>query len=200
MPDAADAACDDPACGRRGEMFASMRRALGAAHTASCPPDVDELGRATWTLVHAVAARYPVRGDHGRGRRCDRRRRARSDARTRARARREWRMNGWTDGGSTATQDAPTATQKIQARRFFDALGDLYPCERCRVDFRADIDAHPPALASRAALSRWACERHNEVNRKLGKPEMSCALKDLDERWRKATTHARACAFDAPRD
>lgn len=61
MPDPADAACDDPACGRRGEMFASMRRALGAAHTASCPPDVDELGRATWTLVHAVAARYPVR-------------------------------------------------------------------------------------------------------------------------------------------
>ena len=65
--------------------------------------------------------------DVARGRRCDRRRRARADARTRARARREWRMDGWTDGGSTATQDAPTATQKIQARRFFDALGDLYP-------------------------------------------------------------------------
>ena len=87
-----------------------------------------------------------------------------------------------------SSQDAPTATQRVQARRFFDALGDLYPCKTCRADFRVDVDAHPPRVESRASLSRWVCERHNEVNVKLGKPTKSCALKDLDERWRKSTS------------
>jgi len=87
-----------------------------------------------------------------------------------------------------SSQDAPTATQRVQARRFFDALGDLYPCKTCRADFRVDVDAHPPRVESRASLSRWVCERHNEVNVKLGKPTKSCALRDLDERWRKSTS------------
>ena len=78
-------------------------------------------------------------------------------------------------------QDVPTATQRVQARRFFDALGDLYPCATCRADFRVD---------SRASLSRWVCERHNEVNAKLGKPLVSCELRDLDERWR----HSKDCS------
>ena len=78
-------------------------------------------------------------------------------------------------------QDVPTATQRVQARRFFDALGDLYPCATCRADFRVD---------SRASLSRWVCERHNEVNAKLGKPLVSCELRDLDERWR----HSQDCS------
>uniref|UniRef100_A0A7S0PN19 Sulfhydryl oxidase n=1 Tax=Ostreococcus mediterraneus TaxID=1486918 RepID=A0A7S0PN19_9CHLO len=81
--------------------------------------------------------------------------------------------------------DAPSATHKIQARRFFDALGDLYPCSTCRADLRADIDRNPPRVESREALSRWVCERHNEVNAKLGKPRVSCAIDALDKRWRK---------------
>ena len=31
----------------------------------------------------------------------------------------------------------------------------------------------------------WLCERHNEVNEKLGKEKHSCAIADLDERWLK---------------
>ena len=87
-------------------------------------------------------------------------------------------------------QDVPTATQRVQARRFFDALGDLYPCATCRADFRVDVDASPPRVDSRASLSRWVCERHNEVNAKLGKPLVSCELRDLDERWR----HSEDCS------
>ena len=34
------------------------------------------------------------------------------------------------------------------------------------------------------------CERHNEVNAKLGKPLVSCELRDLDERWR----HSQDCS------
>jgi FAD-linked sulfhydryl oxidase len=54
----------------------------------------------------------------------------------------------------------------------------------CQKDLRKDINANPPKVESREALSVWVCERHNEVNRKLNKPVKSCALKDLDERWR----------------
>ena len=96
-------------------------------------------------------------------------------------------------------QDVPTATQRVQARRFFDALGDLYPCATCRADFRVDARASPPRVDSRASLSRWVCERHNEVNAKLGKPLVSCELRDLDERWRysKDCSHRGASPNDA---
>ena len=96
-------------------------------------------------------------------------------------------------------QDVPTATQRVQARRFFDAFGDLYPCATCRADFRVDVDVSPPRVDSRASLSRWVCERHNEVNAKLGKPLVSCVLRDLDERWRHSTdcSHRGASPNDA---
>jgi FAD-linked sulfhydryl oxidase len=80
--------------------------------------------------------------------------------------------------------EKPTTVQKVQARRFFDALGDLYPCAVCKEDFRRDIDEHPPDVSSREALSVWVCERHNEVNAKLGKPTLDCVLKTLDKRWK----------------
>ena len=33
--------------------------AISAALHTECPPDVDELGRSTWTLLHSMAAHYP---------------------------------------------------------------------------------------------------------------------------------------------
>jgi FAD-linked sulfhydryl oxidase len=44
--------------------------------------------------------------------------------------------------------------------------------------------AHPPDLSGRAGLSRWLCERHNEVNVKLGKERFECTEEKLDERWK----------------
>jgi FAD-linked sulfhydryl oxidase len=81
--------------------------------------------------------------------------------------------------------DQPDALRKVQARRFFDALGDLYPCTHCAEDFRRDINRDPPRVESRTALSVWLCERHNEVNEKLGKEKHSCAIAELDKRWLK---------------
>jgi mitochondrial FAD-linked sulfhydryl oxidase len=80
--------------------------------------------------------------------------------------------------------DKPSALQKVQARRFFDALADLYPCAVCKEDFKEDVMKNPPDVSSREKLSVWVCQRHNEVNVKLGKPEMDCALKTLDKRWK----------------
>lgn len=110
---AAPDACEDAVCRRRGEMFDAMRRATSGTdagnRSVACPPDVDELGRGAWTLMHAVAARYPVRGgdetlDVGgggvilAGERAARLTRERRDARRRSDRR---RCRGFRRGGSS---------------------------------------------------------------------------------------------------
>ncbi|KAK0432833.1 FAD-dependent thiol oxidase [Armillaria borealis] len=106
---------------------------------ADCPPDVEQLGRATWTFLHVTAAYYP---------------------------------------------DRPTPNQRANMLTLLRALPVLYPCFYCADDFGKEIQAHPPDVSSRAGLSRWLCERHNEVNLKLGKPKFDCSLEKTDERWK----------------
>ncbi|KAJ6620642.1 ERV/ALR sulfhydryl oxidase domain-containing protein [Mycena sp. CBHHK59/15] len=48
----------------------------------------------------------------------------------------------------------------------------------------AAISRSPPDVSGRVGLSRWLCERHNEVNEKLGKGAFDCALGSTDARWR----------------
>ncbi|KAJ3517734.1 hypothetical protein NLJ89_g291 [Agrocybe chaxingu] len=102
-----------------------------------CPPDVEQLGRATWTFLHATAAYYP---------------------------------------------DKPTPTQRANMLMLLRSLPILYPCTWCAQDFGRDIEQNPPDVSSRVALSRWLCERHNHVNKKLGKEMFDCAK--VDERWK----------------
>ncbi|KAF7365547.1 Sulfhydryl oxidase [Mycena venus] len=102
-----------------------------------CPPDKDQLGRATWTFLHTTAAYYPAQ---------------------------------------------PTPAQRSQMLSLIHALPALYPCTHCAVDFGESVARHPPDVSGRAGLSRWFCERHNEVNEKLGKEVFDCAK--TDERWK----------------
>lgn len=53
----------------------------------------------------------------------------------------------------------------------------------CAKHFGAMLAREPPRLDSREALAQWLCERHNEVNRRLGKPEFGCDAKVLEERY-----------------
>ncbi|KEF62688.1 uncharacterized protein A1O9_00661 [Exophiala aquamarina CBS 119918] len=57
-------------CTSSAEWMAMMKGATGKkpraaaaapipAPAADCPPDVEELGRSTWTLLHSIAATYP---------------------------------------------------------------------------------------------------------------------------------------------
>lgn len=104
---------------------------------AHCPPDVEALGRATWTFLHATAAYYPAR---------------------------------------------PTPHQRANMLNLIHALPVLYPCTHCAADFGDRMKEHPPDVSSRERLSRWFCERHNEVNERLGKESFDCAK--VDERWK----------------
>jgi mitochondrial FAD-linked sulfhydryl oxidase len=102
-----------------------------------CPPDRDQLGRATWAFLHTTAAYYP---------------------------------------------DKPTPSQQSNMLSLIRALPVLYPCSHCAEDFGQEIKANPPDVSGRVALSRWFCERHNDINEKLGKAKFDC-LK-TDERWK----------------
>ncbi|QRV88952.1 erv1/alr family domain-containing protein [Ceratobasidium sp. AG-Ba] len=66
------------------------------------------------------------------------------------------------------------------------ALPSLYPCSYCAKDFGRSMEANPPeyAVLGRDSLSRWLCERHNEVNLKLGKEKFDCGISNLDARWK----------------
>lgn len=44
------------------------------------------------------------------------------------------------------------------------------------------ICRNQPDTRTRARFSQWLCRLHNEVNRKLGKPDFDCS--QVDERWR----------------
>ena len=162
-----DPDCDKPVCAVKDDMFAMMRRtASKGAGSTKGGGDASSSGRSGSGdgVVSSEGAQpeCPVdKEELGRG---------------------TWAL---LHTMAAYYPDQPDALRKVQARRFFDALGDLYPCTHCAEDFRQDINRDPPKVESRTALSVWLCERHNEVNEKLGKEKHSCAIAELDKRWLK---------------
>ncbi|XP_064480016.1 FAD-linked sulfhydryl oxidase ALR-like [Ornithodoros turicata] len=77
--------------------------------------------------------------------------------------------------------DRPNTTQQEDMKQFFRIFSKFYPCDDCATDFQKSLEKRPPATSSRKELSRWLCDEHNEVNRKLGKPQFDCSR--VDERW-----------------
>lgn len=55
----------------------------------------------------------------------------------------------------------------------------ILPCGDCRKHWDAMLEATPPPAAP--DLFAWTVARHNEVNRRLGKPEMG--LEEALKRW-----------------
>ncbi|PHH58525.1 hypothetical protein CDD81_5486 [Ophiocordyceps australis] len=78
--------------------------------------------------------------------------------------------------------ERPTQAQQADVSSFISLLARLYPCWVCAKDFEAHVKRDAPRVGSRGDLSRWLCQAHNHVNRKLGKPQFDC--QQWDERWR----------------
>lgn len=111
-----------------------------------CPPDTEQLGRATWTFLHTTAAYYP---------------------------------------------ENPTPAQRTRMLGLLFALPVLYPCWYCAKHLGENMQLNPPDVSSRVSLSRWLCERHNEVNKRKGKPLFDCSIKSTDERWKDGPSDGR---------
>ena len=182
-PSSPPEACEEVACKTKVDLFERLRRTAATTSTAaaaddraaslvalykaqqrildsspssspspssynSCPLDRDGLGRATWGLLHTVAAHYP--------------------------------------------SENPSERDVAAASALVSSLAHLYPCAHCREDFREEVALRPPRLQNREAFAIWACEQHNAVNEKLGKPAFSCDFARLDERWRVGSEACRA--------
>lgn len=76
----------------------------------------------------------------------------------------------------------PSPQTQSDMNAFIRHFARFYPCNHCAADFRLELQKSPPRLESREALSRWFCDQHNIVNRKLGKPLFDCSL--VLQRWR----------------
>jgi hypothetical protein len=48
---------------------------------------------------------------------------------------------------------------------------------------RGMLSRTPPIVDSNLSLTMWLCERHNEVNRRLNKPEFPCGKENLEKAW-----------------
>ena len=116
--------CKQTICSTKKDALKSMLAAQSSKSgpstpAAPCPPDREELGRHTWTLVplplhptatcwahrpfarqmHTLAAYFPER---------------------------------------------PTTAEREAATSFLHVLGGLYPCGHCAEDFRTSLDEIPP--------------------------------------------------------
>ena len=78
--------------------------------------------------------------------------------------------------------DKPNLTQRANMLNLLHALPSLYPCSHCANHLGKEMKANPPDVSSRSGLSWWLCQRHNEVNERLGKNLFDCAK--TDERWK----------------
>ncbi|CAO1614358.1 unnamed protein product [Sympodiomycopsis kandeliae] len=106
-----------------------------------CPPDVEELGSQSWTLIHSISANYP---------------------------------------------DAPSEIQKQALTQFWNALPILYPCSYCAEALSQEYkqDDLQNATKDRDSATKFACNVHNAVNTRLGKPVWDCEdLQRLKRRW-----------------
>jgi len=90
----------------------------------------------------------------------------------------------WTFLHTTAAYypERPTPTQRANMLGLLIALPSLYPCSHCASHLEGKMEDHPPDVSGRVALSRWLCERHNDVNERLGKAKFDC--EKTDERWK----------------
>lgn len=119
-----------------GSRTSVMAATAASDPLAGYPPDVEVLGRSTWTLLHSIAATYPVN---------------------------------------------PSSTERSDLLTFIGLLAKLYPCRPCAEDFQKYISLELPLVGSHDEFGTWLCGAHNEVNRRLGKPEFDCFK--WEERW-----------------
>jgi len=69
--------------------------------------------------------------------------------------------------------EQPTPRDRREYKAFFQSLGAVLPCEKCRAHYVEYTNNHPIDLTGRGALARWLVGVHNAVNRRHGKREYS---------------------------
>jgi len=69
----------------------------------------------------------------------------------------------------------PTADEREALNSYFHLSARLYPCGECAAEFQTLLQKFPPQTSSRRTASLWLCALHNQVNKRLKKPDFDCA-------------------------
>ena len=93
----------------------------------------------------------------------------------------EWGAAGWRflHACSWAYPVRPTFHEKRDMLNFLMSTGHVLPCSICRTHYNMYTKRHltqgmeSPALQSRAALTRFLVDFHNNVNERLGRATLS---------------------------
>lgn len=90
--------------------------------------------------------------------------------------------------------DNPT-TERLQGfAQYMHSLKHIIPCDICRDHHTKAMDQHPPEnIQSGADAMRYVNDRHNDVNRRLGKKEFS--LEDSKNRIKNMLRHGRESSY-----
>lgn len=85
--------------------------------------------------------------------------------------------------------ESPTDTDMKIHKDFYESFVHVLPCDDCKKHYRVLLTKYPidGHLDSRDELSRWVVFVHNQVNKRLGKPEM--AYDQVISHYRNAYTY-----------
>ena len=75
---------------------------------------------------------------------------------------------------AAAYPEEPDEARKASIKGFLDGFAENYACLECRAHFKPIYAANPPTVNSRKEFQLWVCDRHNDVNTKLGKLQYNC--------------------------
>jgi|APSaa5957512535_1039671.scaffolds.fasta_scaffold100626_2 hypothetical protein len=88
-----------------------------------------------------------------------------------------WGPHGWffLHSITLAYPDYPTNEDKMLYKQFFHTIGNVLPCDTCKVHFAQHSSNYPidRHLDSKESLSRWLVTIHNMANDSLGKKRIS---------------------------
>ncbi|MBA0815636.1 hypothetical protein Gohar_000396 [Gossypium harknessii] len=87
--------------------------------------------------------------------------------------------------------ERPTRQQKKDVKQLMSILSRMYPCNECADHFKEVLRANPVQAGSHEEFSQWLCHGHNVINRSLGKVAFPCER--VDARWGKLECEQRAC-------
>ncbi|KAL9333622.1 hypothetical protein Peur_073761 [Populus x canadensis] len=150
---------------------------------SAAPVTKEELGRATWTFLHTLAAQYP---EHP----------------TRQQKKDVKELTWPADLGVSSIfsciffgHEQPILDEADTQMDCFGIqmaiLSRMYPCQECADHFKEVLRVNPVQARSHAEFSQWLCHVHNVVNRSLGKLVFPCER--VDARWGKLECEQRAC-------
>ncbi|KAK0546468.1 Flavin-linked sulfhydryl oxidase of the mitochondrial IMS [Tilletia horrida] len=122
--------------------------------TDECPPDVEALGRATWTFLHSAAAYYPPNP---------------SEAQQTAMR--------------NLLRSLPTIYPCATCAHALGEEYAREQAEDRGWEGREGITLDQAIRGGGEPLSVWLCGVHNEVNARLGKPAFECTKTRLRQRW-----------------